>query len=153
MVDKTDNRLMRGLDSREANVRPVSRWTPPQLLPDPEPEPGYAHRWVRLSTLGTADPMNISSKLREGWEPAKADTQPKLRMLVSPNGRFPDSIEIGGLLLCRIPVEFVEQRTAHYDNQSESQMMSVDNNFMRENDPRMPLFSDKRTKVTFGKGS
>jgi hypothetical protein len=29
----------------------------------------------------------------------------------------------------------------------------VDNNFLRENDPRMPLFSEKRTKVTFGSGT
>jgi hypothetical protein len=66
--------------------------------------------------------------------------------------RFPDSIEIGGLLLCKTPIEFTEQRDAHYRDQANNQMASVDNNFMRENDPRMPLFKERSTKVTFGKG-
>ena len=44
----------------------------------------------------------------------------------------------------------VTLRTA---NQTQSQMASVDNNLMRENDPRMPLFNDRQSKVTFGQGN
>jgi hypothetical protein len=66
--------------------------------------------------------------------------------------RFPDSIEIGGLLLCKTPVEFVEQRNAYYQQQADSQMNSVDNNFMRESDSRMPLYKERKSTVTFGKG-
>jgi len=124
---------------------------PAALLPDPEPEDGWAFRWIRLATLNNADPSNISSKLREGWEPVKAADQPKLRMLTNPNGRFPDGIEIGGLLLCKTPVEFTEQRDAHYRNISDSQMNSVDNTYMRESDPRMPLFKERSSKVTIGR--
>jgi hypothetical protein len=47
----------------------------------------------------------------------------------------------------------LEQRTAYYAKQNQAQMDSVDNNFLRESDPRMPLFSDKKSKVTFGSGS
>jgi hypothetical protein len=50
-------------------------------------------------------------------------------------------------------VEFVDQRNAYYGQQAESQMESVDNTFMRENDPRMPLYKERSTKVTFGKGT
>ena len=146
-------RRSRDLEAREQASRPKMQWTPPQLLPDPEPEPGYAFRWIRLSTLNSPDPTNISSKLREGWEPVKASTQPKLYAMSSPNSRFPDGVEIGGLLLCKTPVELTQQRDAYYQQQAEAQMSSVDNNFMRENDPRMPLFSDRKSKVTFGKGS
>jgi hypothetical protein len=46
----------------------------------------------------------------------------------------------------------VDERNAYYNQQSQSQMASVDNNLMRENDPRMPLFNDRKSKVTFGKG-
>ena len=145
------NRLTRELETREESARPARKWTPPQLLPEPEPEPGYAFRWIRLSIFGTADPAHISAKMQEGWEPVKASTQPKLRVLSNPNGRFPDGIEIGGLLLCKTPVELTEQRNDYYLNQADSQMRSVDSNFMRENDPRMPLFADKKSKVTFGK--
>ena len=56
-------------------------------------------------------------------------------------------------MLCKTPSEFVEQREAYYRNQAEGQMQSVDNSFMRENDPRMPLFRERQTKVTFGRGS
>lgn len=147
-------RLDRELETREQAKRPA-RWMPPQLLPDPKPEPGYTYRWIRLSTLGTSDPANISSKLREGWEPVKASDHPEIRLFGEQNnsGQFKDTIQIGGLMLCKIPSEFMEQRAAHYSQQSEAQMNSVDNNFMRENDPRMPLFRERSSKVTFGKGS
>lgn len=146
------NRQSRELASREKDARPA-KWAPPQLLPDPKPEPGYAYRWIRISTLNNADPMNVSSKLREGWEPVKASDHPEIRLFGSTSGRFPDAVEVGGLLLCKTPVEFVEQRNAYYGNQAESQMQSVDNNYMRESDPRMPLFKERSTKVTFGKGT
>ena len=147
------SRQSRDLESRAQAERPKMQWTPPQLLPDPEPEAGYAFRWIRLSTLNNPDPSNISSKLREGWEPVKAATQPKLFSMSNPSSRFPDGVDIGGLLLCKTPVELTEQRNAYYQNQADAQMNSVDNNFMRENDPRMPLFSDKKSKVTFGNGT
>jgi hypothetical protein len=126
---------------------------PPQLLPDPTPEEGYAYRWIRIATLGKDDAMNVSGKLREGWEPVKASAHPEVRLFSGGQNRFPDSIEVGGLLLCKTPVEFTEQRNAYYSQQAESQMQSVDNAYMRENDPRMPLFKERSTKVTFGKGT
>ena len=146
------NRQNRDASTRDKDTRPT-KWSPPQLLPDPTPEPGYAYRWIRVSTLNTADPMNVSSKLREGWEPVKASDHPEIRLFGSTSGRFPDAVEVGGLLLCKTPVEFVDQRNAYYSGQAESQMQSVDNNYMRENDPRMPLFKERSTKVTFGKGT
>ena len=103
--------------------------------------------------MGTADPSNISSKLREGYEPCKAEDYPELMMHATTEGRFKGNIEVGGLLLCRIPDEFLKQRMDYYSNQNKAQMDSVDNNFLRESDPRMPLFSEKKTKVTFGSGS
>ena len=98
--------------------------------------------------------MNISSKLREGWEPVKASEHPEIQLMnIGEKARFPDSIEIGGLILCKTPKEFVDQRNGYYQKQTDSQMQSVDNNFMRENDPRMPLFKERRSEVKFGRGS
>ena len=149
---KTQNRLARELDTRVVTQRPEA-WRPPETLPMPEDRPGWKHRYVRTSTLGVADPSNISSKLREGYEPCKAEDYPELMMHATVEGRFKGSIEIGGLLLCRIPEEFLKQRADYYDKQNKSQIDSVDNNFLRENDPRMPLFSERKTKVTFGSGT
>ena len=149
---KTQSRLARELDSRETTMRPQA-WRPPETLPSPTERPGWKHRWVRTSTMGTADPSNISSKLREGYEPCKEQDYPELMMHASTDGRFKGCIEVGGLLLCRIPAEFMEQRTKHYEGQNRAQVESVDNNFLRESDPRMPLFSEKKSKVTFGSGT
>ena len=149
---KTQNRAPRELDTRESFARPTA-WRPPETLPMPDDRPGWTHRYVRISTMGTADPSNISSKLREGYEPCKAEEYPELMMHASTEGRFKGNIEVGGLLLCRIPTEFMAQRAKYYENLNKSQVDSVDNNFLRENDPRMPLFSEKRTKVTFGSGT
>lgn len=152
VADKAQNRSSREVDSRTVMQRPTA-WRPPETLPAPDYRPGWTHRWVRLSTLGTADPSNISSKLREGYEPCKAEEYPELMMHATTEGRFKGNVEVGGLLLCRIPSEFLQQRAAYYADQNKAQMESVDNNFLRDSDPRMPLFSEKKTKVTFGSGS
>jgi hypothetical protein len=102
---------------------------------------------------GQYDGQNISSKMREGYEPCKAVDYPDLMMHESTEGRFKGGIEVGGLLLCRIPTEILKQREAYYANQNRSQMVAVDNNFMRDNDPRMSKFAEKSTKVSFGTGS
>jgi hypothetical protein len=146
------NRMSRELESRTATMRPQA-WRAPEVLPSPEERPGWKHRWVRTSTMGQADPSNISSRLREGYEPCKAEDYPEMMMYASVDGRFKGGIEMGGLLLCRIPEEFLGQRMKHYEGQNKAQVESVDNNFLRENDPRMPLFSEKKSKVTFGSGS
>jgi len=150
-MEKT-NRMTRELDTREKMERP-KQWMPPQLLPDPNPEEGYAFRWIRIASLGKDDATNISGKLREGWEPVKASDHPEVRLFGSSNGKFPDSIEVGGLLLCKTPVEFTDQRNDYYRKQAEAQMNSVDNTYMRENDPRMPMFKERKSTVTFGKGT
>jgi hypothetical protein len=150
--EKAQNRMARELESRVVAQRPQA-WRPPETLPSPDERPGWKHRWVRTSTMGVADPSNISSKLREGYEPCKAEDYPELMMHATTEGRFKGNVEVGGLLLCRIPEEFLKQRMDYYSNQNKAQMESVDNNFLRDSDPRMPLFSDKKTKVTFGSGS
>ncbi len=147
-----ENRTNRELNTREQTARKRS-WVRPELLPTPNPEPGYEFRWVRVSSMGTADPMNVSSRLREGWEPVKAADHPEVHLMQSEDARFKDNIVVGGLMLCKTPSEMVEQRNAYFQGQADAQMKSVDNNFMRENDPRMPLFNERKTKVTFGNGS
>ena len=144
-------RPSRDLTTREGFERP-KQWMPPKLLPDPTPEEGYAYRWIRIASLGKDDPTNYSSKLAEGWEPVKASDHPEIRLFNAAGAKFPDSVEVGGLLLCKTPVEFTEQRDAYYRQQAEAQMASVDNTYMRENDPRMPMFKERKSTVTFGKG-
>lgn len=146
-----ENKLARELDTRAQMERP-KQWVRPETLPQPDKQPGYEYRWVRVSTLNQADARNISSKMREGWEPVRIEEQPKFKLLVDPNSRFKDNIEVQGLLLCKIPTEFVEQRKEYFRQQTQAQIESVDNSFMRENDPRMPLFKERKTTTSFGSG-
>lgn len=146
-----DNRLARELENRESAQRKQA-WTPPQTLPSPKPQPGWVFRYIRTSIMGTADPSNTSAKLREGWEPVKAEDHPELMHMSDPNSRFKGNIEIGGLLLCKAPEELMKQREAYYAQASQAQVNSVDNSFMRLNDERMPLFNERRSTTSFGKG-
>lgn len=146
-----ENRLQREMTARVIDERP-KQWMPAELLPEPDRQPGYAYRWVRVSTLNVSDPRNISGKFREGWEAVQIEEQPKFKFMVDPTSRFKDNIEIGGLLLCKTPQEFVEQRESHFAKQSQNQVDAVDNTMMRQSDPRMPMFKERKSSTSFGKG-
>ena len=145
---ETQTRTPRDLGSREKSARAV--YVPPSALPDPTPEPGYVYRWIATHVLGEAQNINVSNKMREGWEPVKAVDHPELMLQ---GNEKTGNVEIGGLMLCKMPRELAQSRDEYYAKQARAQMESVDNNFLRESDPRMPLFSEKRSKVTFGTGS
>ena len=147
-----ENRLTRELETRSVVERP-KQWQQAEMLPEPDKQPGYNYRWIRVSNLNAADPRNLSAKLREGWEPVSVEEQPKFRLLVDPTSRYKDNIEIGGLLLCKTPSEFVAQRNAHFAKQTQAQTEAVDNSLMRQSDPRMPLFKERKSTTSFGKGT
>jgi hypothetical protein len=146
-----ENRLAREVENRESAQRKMA-WTPPSTLPPLPEEEGWVFRYIRTSIMGNADPSNVSAKLREGWEPVKAEDYPALKIQADPNSRFKGNIEIGGLLVCKAPKELMQQRDDYYAHQARAQIQSVDNSFMRLNDERMPLFNERKTSVSFGKG-
>ena len=158
----TERGLMEDIDEALASTRAPRKtreqaerpkvWQPASMLPEPDKLPGYVYRWVRVSTLGQNDARNISSKTREGWEPVRIEEQPKFRMMTDPDSRFKDNIEVAGLLLCKAPKELMDQRKNYFAQKNQAQMDSVDNNFMRESDARMPLFKEKRSTTSFGSG-
>ena len=103
--------------------------------------------------MNSTDNTNVSSKFRQGWEPVRAEEHPEITVLRDHKSDFKDNIEVGGLLLCKAPEEVMTERDAYYRETAQNQMVSVENNFMRENDPRMPLSKPEiSTRVTFGKG-
>lgn len=146
-----DPRQAREATAREAEMRPEN-WAPASVLPFPKPEPGYAFRYVRLSAMGKADPTNVSVAFREGWVPCKLEDYPELHLTADPDAKYKGCVEVGGLLLCKIPQKFKDQQDAHEAKQTREQMEAVDSSFMRQQDSRMPLFSNKRTDVSFGRG-
>ena len=144
---ETQDRTARDLKSRDKSARAV--YVPPSNLPDPTPEPGWVYHWVGTHILGQSNPTNVSQKLREGWEPVKATDHPEL-MLVGTEKT--GNVEIGGLMLCKMTTERFRARQEYFNKQAQGQMDSVDNHYMRNNDPRMPLFSEKKSSTTRGAG-
>jgi len=145
--DGTQERTPRNLQTRESSARSME-YTPPSTLPDPTPQPGWNFRWIATSLLNQALPQNVSRKTRDGWEPVRATDHPELMLAGDKNG----NVELGGLMLCKMPTERVESRTHFYQQKNTAQVESVDNHFMRNNDPRMPLFSEKKSATTRGVG-
>ena len=154
MANVQIDRTRRTEESREKEVRQQS-WKPAHDLPVPEPIDGYGFRWVRIAMMGQADPANMARARREGWTPCKAVDHPEISGDLASFGMAPSSdlIEIGGLVLCKAPTELLQQRDAYYADLTQRQAQSVDNNFLRENDPRMPLFREGKSKISFGSGS
>ena len=146
------SRTPRELDTREHKERPKRSFVPSSVLPTPHERPGVKHRWVRVSALGEADIKNVSGRFREGWVPVKRDDYPELEVVESDkDSRFPDGVEIGGLLLCSNSEDTVDSRREYYAERARTQMESVDNTYLRENDPRMPMLKpERRTRTTFG---
>ena len=149
-MDKTTRPVPREAESRSTFQR-AEQWAPAGLIPEFVKKMGWAYRWVRTSMAGQADAMNVSSKMREGWEPVKPAEHPEMQLFADPKATHSDSIEVGGLMLMKTPEEFVTQRTAYYNKATQAQAEAVNNSFMKENDARMPLFSEKKTTTTFGK--
>lgn len=155
------DRTPRDTNSREAESRENStrektgryEYQPASVLPEPKQDPDYVFRWVATHVMGVLDPTNASTRFRDGWEPVKATDHPELMVSANKDG----NVEIGGLMLCRMPRERAKARDEYYRRQAEAQIQAVDNNFMRQSDARMPLFSEKKTEVTrggaFGKGN
>lgn len=147
-----ENRIDRELEARKEFLRADS-WAPAALLPEFLKKAGWAYRWVRTSMAGQADAMNVSSKMREGWEPVQLADHPELFLSLNADSKHSGAVEMGGLMLCKTPEEFVEQRNAHYNRATQSQTEAVDNSFMKDNDARMPLFKEKKSSTSFGKGN
>lgn len=146
------SRTRRAQETREAEERPNS-WKPSSLLPVPLPQNGYTFRWIRTSAFGKTDNKNVSARIREGWEPVLASEVPELQIMSDKDSRFPENVEVGGLMLCKTANENVTARNAYYAKRAADQMSTVDNNYLRENDPRMPLSRpERKTRTTFGSG-
>lgn len=142
------NRDNREQTTRAKEERAMEMYTPPSLLPFPDPEPGYVFRYIATHVLGQADPANVSKRFREGWQPCKATDYPELMLNANTDG----NIEIGGLMLCKMSAEQAKARDEYYAAQNKAQMESVDNSFMKVNDPRMPLFKERASTVQRGSG-
>lgn len=155
MAEHTQDRTPRDSTKRAVSERPMT-WKPSSTLPVPKADDNYVYRWIRRSFYGSEDPTNMSKKMREGWEPVSPKEHPELALFADTRQRGEATmVEVGGLILARMPREMAEARRKYYETLTAQQMQSVDQQLANEQtDSRMPIFNDRRTKVSnFGRGS
>ena len=151
MFENTVKRTSRAETTREKSVR-RKPWAPPSMLDAPPAPDGFKHRWIRAETRGFNDSKNISAKMREGWELVRKDEYPEFAAPVVDSGKYEGVFGVGGLLLARIPVETVAERTDYFSQRNADQMTAVDQDMMRENAHSTMTISkpDRQSRVTFG---
>jgi len=145
------NRTSRANQTREKKAA-RKPWAPPSILDAPPAPDGFKHRWIRAETRGFDDTKNISAKLREGWELVRKDEYPDFESPVVESGKYEGVFGVGGLMLARIPVETIAERTAYFASRNKDQMEAVDSDMMRENAHSTMTISnpDRQSRVTFG---
>lgn len=147
-ASKPTERSPRALETRESSQRARS-WVEPTMLPDPHPQDGYVFKWARTDSRGQADKINYQKRIREGWEPVNAEDHPELMMQIGHDGH--GRVEVGGLILCKMPEEMVAQRREHYRRRTAAEMESADQQYLRDSDERMRKFAEKQRQTVFGR--
>ena len=99
---------------------------------------------------GEEDKTNVYTKLREGWEPVRADEYPDYQYPTIDDGQYVGIIGNGGLMLCRLPEETAKERADYYGLRTRDQMVAVDSDLMKEQHPSMPISNNRQSRVTFG---
>ena len=143
------DRTMRENATREKTSRRKS-WAPPSLLDAPPAPEGFKHRWIRTSIRGVEDQGNVFNRLREGYEPVRAEEYPDFQAPTIEDGKHAGVIGNGGLILARVPVETAQERTEYYRDRTREQMVAVDQDLMKEQHPSMPIQNNRRSRVSFG---
>lgn len=125
-------------------------WAPPSRLMAPPAPDGFVHRWVRVAMRGEEDKSNVFSRMQEGYEPVRAEEYPDYQAPTIEDGKYAGVIGNGGLMLCRIPIETVQERSEYFGLRTREQMQAVDQDLMRAEHPSMPIHSDRQSRVSFG---
>lgn len=142
-------RSPRVLETRE-RTQQSEAYRPPSMLPDPEPRDGWSFRWVRTETRNQADKTHFNKRSREGYVPVRAEEHPELMAeLFAAEGQKSGVVEVGGLILCKIPIEKVHARVRYYADRNSAEMSAADSQYMRDNDQRMAKVVER--KSTFGR--
>jgi len=152
-LTSAQNRTKHAQETREVESRPI-QWRPANALPAPDPQDGYVFHWKRKSMMGQEDPRNMATARREGWVPCLIKDHPEFADDFAVFGSESSNgiIEMGGLVLCKTTVENAEARKRYYADFTEAETAAVNNNFMREQDRRMPLFNESSSnRAKFGR--
>ncbi len=112
--------------SREEDSR-SREWKEPNELEVPESlvrrlkNEGFGTRWIRVMSEGKPDPVNVMTRLREGYEFVKVDEAPE--WLGAPSleyGKHGNIITIGDLALAKLPLDISKSRTRQMEERTQA---------------------------------
>ncbi len=112
--------------TREETAR-KREWKEPNELEVPESltrrlrSEGYGTRWIRILLEGKPDPINVMTRLREGYEFVRKDDAPEWAEAPSIDyGSHGNLIAIGDLALAKLPLDISESRTRQMAERTQS---------------------------------
>lgn len=102
-------------------------WKEPNELEVPESltrrlkSEGYGTRWIRITLEGKSDPVNVMTRLREGYEFVRKDDVPEwVGAPTMDYGSHGNIIVIGDLALAKLPLDISESRTRQIGERTQS---------------------------------
>lgn len=112
--------------SREDEAR-KREWKEPNELEVPESlmrrlkSEGFGTRWIRILLEGKPDPVNVMTKMREGYEFVRKDEAPEwVGAPAMDYGSHGNIIVIGDLALAKLPLDISESRTRQMAEKTQS---------------------------------
>ena len=82
----------------------------------------------------------------------RGDEYPDYHVPTVEDGRHAGVISVGGLLLARIPIETLEERSAYYQGRANDQLQAADNELMKANAHNSMTIQrpTRQSRVSFG---
>lgn len=122
-----------------------------QVLPaPPESDEDVVYRWIRVNIGSDDDHQNVANSLNRGYEPVREGEIPNFHAPSIKHGAFTGVIGVQGMILCKVPRAYAEQRKRMVAAQADRLEQAVRNNWMRVQDSRMPITETNRETVRKG---
>jgi len=143
------SRKIRASATRKRSWEPLRRLD----IPERSKQEGMEYIWVRHELLNNPDDLNVHERLREGYEPVKPEELGKdYHADVLSAGKHAGTIRSGDLILMKNNKEFVAEKKAYYDKQTERAGQAYSRDYMKHQNPNMPVKDDSTTSVSKGSG-
>lgn len=145
-----DPRSTRDMETREADLAEET-WKPAGVLPDPPQRDGWVHRWVRASSRGELDKVNMARAMQESWRPCAASDYPEIVEQLTGEDRGRNLIEYGGLVLCRMPKKMAQARDRYFEQKARAQINAVNARLRDEEaqEQRVKFLNDSSSRSGF----
>jgi len=136
-------------------------WKEPNELDVPESlsqrfnSEGFGTRWIRVMLEGKPDPVNVMTRLREGYEFVRKDEAPEWPEAPSMEyGTHGNLIVIGDLALAKLPLDISESRTRQMAERTRALADAIDRQLAenRQLNRAMPISNRGSSSKVFSGG-